>query len=66
MANPIFSIIRLKPGPDVAVILFTPAHEAPTTAAMAAISSSICINVPPTSGRRAEICSATSVAGVMG
>jgi hypothetical protein len=36
-----FSIIREKPGPDVAVILLRPAFDAPTIAAMLAISSSI-------------------------
>ncbi len=66
MARPIFSSIRLNPGPDVAVMLLTPAQDAPTMEAMAAISSSIWMNVPPTSGSRPEICSAISVAGVMG
>ncbi len=64
--SPIFSIMRLKPGPEVAVMLFMPPHEAPSTAAMDAISSSICIKVPPTSGSLTERCSAISVAGVMG
>jgi len=59
-------MIRLKPGPEVAVMLFTPAQEAPRMAAMAAISSSIWMKVPPTSGRRAARCSAISVAGVIG
>ncbi len=61
-----FSIIRLKPGPEVAVMDFTPAQEAPRMALMAANSSSIWMKRPPTWGRRAAICSATSVAGVMG
>jgi hypothetical protein len=39
--NPMFSIIRENPGPDVAVMLLTPAFDAPMTAAMLPISSSI-------------------------
>jgi len=42
-AYPIFSCIRLKPGPEVAVIDITPPHAAPIIADIAAISSSICI-----------------------
>ena len=37
-ARPMFSIMRLNPGPDVAVMLLAPAQEAPMTDAMAAIS----------------------------
>jgi len=40
-AYPMFSCMRLYPGPEVAVIAFAPAHDAPITAAMEAISSSI-------------------------
>jgi len=65
-AYPIFSIIREKPGPDVAVIERAPAQLPPTIAAMLASSSSIWTNVPPTFGRRAAILSAISVDGVIG
>jgi hypothetical protein len=41
MAYPMFSCIRLKPGPDVAVIERNPPHELPITAEIAPISSSI-------------------------
>jgi len=65
-AKPIISCIRLKPGPDVAVSAFLPASEAPQTAAMLAISSSIWMKVPPTWGRRLASTSAISVDGVIG
>ena len=65
-AKPIISCMRLKPGPDVAVSAFWPASEAPHTAAMEAISSSIWMKVPPTSGMRRASVSAISVEGVMG
>ena len=39
--KPMFSGIRLKPGPEVAVIERAPAQEAPSTEAMLASSSSI-------------------------
>ena len=45
---------------------FTPAADAPSTAAMEASSSSICRKCPPTCGRRSALCSAISVDGVMG
>jgi hypothetical protein len=64
--KPRFSIIKLNPGPDVAVIALTPAQEAPRMAFIDASSSSIWIKIPSTSGRRADIRSATSVAGVIG
>ena len=64
--SPRFSIIRLNPGPDVAVIDFTPPHEAPRMAFIDPISSSIWMNVPPTSLNRSATRSATSVAGVIG
>ena len=47
-----FSIIRLKPGPDVTVIDLVPVHAAPVTAAMLASSSSIWMKVPPIMGKR--------------
>ena len=61
-----FSCIRLKPGPEVAVIAFAPPTDAPMTAARELISSSIWMNLPPTWGSRRARTSATSVAGVMG
>ncbi len=66
VAKPIISCIRLKPGPEVAVSALAPARLAPHTAAMEAISSSIWMNLPPTSGSRRARRSAISVDGVMG
>ena len=43
-----------------------PARDAPQTAAMLAISSSIWMKVPPTSGSRRLSTSAISVDGVIG
>jgi hypothetical protein len=43
MATPRFSCIRENPGPLVAVNAFLPERDAPITAAMLAISSSICM-----------------------
>ncbi len=54
-AKPRFSCIREKPGPLVAVIALTPASEAPTTAPIEAISSSIWIKVPPRAGSRSDM-----------
>jgi hypothetical protein len=66
-AYPIFSIIREKPGPDVAVMDLAPVQAAPIIAAIEAISSSIWIkHAPLIFGIRAAICSATSVEGVIG
>ncbi len=65
-AYPILSCIKLKPGPDVAVIDSAPPHELPMTADMAPISSSICTYLPPTRGNSTDIISAISEAGVMG
>ncbi len=65
-AKPIISCISEKPGPDVAVSALVPASDAPQTAAMLAISSSIWMNRPPTSGRRLASVSAISVDGVIG
>ena len=64
--RPMFSIIRLKPGPEVEVIENVPAHDAPRMAFIDAISSSIWMKTPPTSGSLRAMRSATSVAGVMG
>jgi len=65
-ANPMFSCLRENPGPDVAVSAFRPASDPPITAAIAAISSSICRNAPRIRGRRLARYSATSVEGVIG
>ena len=61
-----FSCIRLIPGPDVAVIARALVHDAPITEAIEPISSSIWMYTPSTSGRRLAMCSAISVAGVIG
>ena len=61
-----FSCMSEKPGPEVAVSALAPASEAPMTAAMEAISSSIWMKWPPTAGRRRARTSAISVEGVMG
>jgi hypothetical protein len=65
-AKPIFSSFRENPGPLVAVRLFLPTREAPITAAIAPISSSIWIKAPPAFGRRRDRNSAISVDGVIG
>jgi hypothetical protein len=65
-ASPRFSCIREKPGPLVAVNALAPAREAPMTAAMLAISSSICRQTPPTFSMTLEHSSAISEDGVMG
>ena len=63
---PIISLMRQSPGPDVAVIAFAPAYDAPRHAAMAAISSSAWITLPPNAGRCFIMNSSTWVAGVIG
>ena len=65
-ARPMFSSIRLTPGPLVAVMAFKPLKDAPMTEAMAPISSSNWMNLPPKTGNLWAIRSAISVAGVMG
>jgi hypothetical protein len=65
-AKPRFSCRSENPGPLVAVMLFRPASEAPITAPMLAISSSIWIKVPSNCGNRTDKISAISEAGVMG
>jgi hypothetical protein len=47
VARPIISVFSDMPGPDVAVIAFLPANEAPTAAPMPAISSSAWSTAPP-------------------
>ena len=66
LARPSISVIRLKPGPDVAVIDFWPAYEAPSTMPIAAISSSAWTTAPPTLGSSSARNSMMSVAGVIG
>ena len=61
-----FSCLSEKPGPLVAVIALTPPIEAPITAAIEAISSSICTNTPSTSGSARDRRSAISEEGVIG
>ena len=63
---PIISCFNEKPGPEVAVIAFAPPSEAPSTVPMPASSSSVCMNFPPTCGRRFAMPSAISVDGVIG
>jgi hypothetical protein len=55
-----------KPGPLVAVSAFAPASEAPMTAAIEAISSSIWMYMPPSFGMRFAHSSAISEEGVIG
>jgi len=61
-----FSCMRLKPGPEVAVMAFAPAQLAPMTAPSEAISSSIWMAMPLCWGSLLARCSAISVAGVIG
>ena len=65
-ARPRFSCLSEKPGPEVAVMARAPPMEAPVTAAMEAISSSIWMKTPPTLGSSRAMCSAISEEGVMG
>ena len=52
--------------PDVAVMDFWPAYEAPRTMPIAAISSSACTTAPPALGSSSANNSMMSVAGVIG
>ena len=61
-----FSCIKENPGPLVAVTTFCPPQLAPIMAPTAEISSSICMNLPPTVGSFLLIISAISVDGVIG
>ncbi len=47
VARPSISVLSDMPGPEVAVIAFLPANDAPTTAPIPAISSSHWIIAPP-------------------
>ena len=60
------SCIRVKPGPDVAVMARAPPQLAPMTALMEASSSSICMNTPPAANILSDRYSGISVAGVIG
>ena len=60
------SCLRLRPGPDDEVMARPPAAAAPCTRLMAASSLSAWINVPSTSGMRADMYSVRSFCGVMG
>ena len=57
---------RLKPGPEVAVMTFNPAMEAPIQYPIAAISSSACKTVPPVGGNILSMVLRMLVAGVIG
>ena len=66
VARPMISVLRETPGPDVAVIAFLPAKEAPSAAPIPAISSSACRRAPPYFQiSRLKNC-ITSVDGVIG
>jgi hypothetical protein len=65
-ASPIISVISENPGPEVAVIAFLPANEAPRMAPAAAISSSVWTMNPPIFGSSFARNSMMSDAGVIG
>ena len=56
MAKEICSLNRLIPGPEVAVMTFMPAMEAPRQKPRDAISSSPCRQMPPMGGSRFSMC----------
>ena len=60
------SCMSEKPGPEVAVMPSRPASDDPMQAQMDAISSSICMNTPPTRGSSYDMASMISELGVMG
>ena len=60
------SIIRQKPGPEVAVIAWWPASDAPTHAASAEISSGADSARPPRRGSSSIIVRKISLDGVIG
>ena len=66
MANEICSLYRLMPGPEVAVMTFRPAIEAPRQKPIEAISSSPWMQIPPSGGSMASMWFRIVVAGVMG
>ena len=65
-ASPSISDIRDRPGPDVAVIAFAPANDAPITTPIADSSSSVCTHVPPIFGSHSPRKCSTSDDGVIG
>ncbi|OQA66200.1 MAG: hypothetical protein BWY36_00934 [Candidatus Diapherotrites archaeon ADurb.Bin253] len=65
-AYPIPSCMSEKPGPEVAVIDFAPASDAPIIDTMLANSSSICIKTLPSFVSKKDNISAISVDGVIG
>ena len=65
-ARPRPSIMRLRPGPEVAVREGTPPKEPPMIMLTEASSSSAWSRPPPTFSRRGASHSSISVAGVMG
>ena len=66
MANEIFSLYKLMPGPEVAVRTFMPAMDAPRQNPMEAISSSPWIQMPPAGGNSFSMVFRIVVAGVIG
>ena len=64
--RPSISAISERPGPDVAVIDFTPANDAPMTAPIAESSSSVCSAVPPSFGSHSASMCRISDDGVIG
>ena len=65
-ARPIISIISERPGPDVAVMDFTPAKDAPMMAPIAASSSSVWTTEPPARGSHSARKCRISEEGVIG
>ncbi len=65
-ASPSISVMSERPGPEVAVMDFTPAKDAPTTAPIAASSSSVWTTVPPIFGSHSSGNWRISVEGVIG
>src|SRR3990172_11645421 len=64
--KPMFSCLSENPGPEVAVIDFLPASDAPIIAPTDAISSSICRMTPSMNGSFRARYSPPSVGGVIG
>jgi hypothetical protein len=64
--SPSISDINDSPGPDVEVIAFAPANDAPTTAPIADNSSSVCTHDPPVFGNHSDNRCSTSDDGVIG
>ena len=64
--RPICSAFSEIPGPELAVIALAPLALAPRATEIPAISSSICINVPPCFGKSTLSSWAISLLGVIG